>query len=552
MCNWQIQEPLVKYLNLTSKEFIGEVDSYDEWSDGIEAEKIFVHTKSYDTFRRESTLFLFGRRGTGKSALVQMLDYEIRANKIQEYNYSRIINQEDAYHEFAIQIRNSPLRDSPQEELIYTLKKKWLWVIKVSGMLSLFSDNNIPEVKKLKIISYLKSSGLLKGKKDKYKPLNILAESLAAELDNIDYAPAKVGAAIYRLGKKLFNAEFEDAEEQLYELLDTEKKTAVVLIDSIERYYIKDKVSESVVASLIQAMLEIYHNRSDRLFVKAAFPSEILPHMSPSNWGKTDDKTHIIKWNFRDLTILLAKRYFKTIVKKSATEKEIDYYSEYDHSLNLLYKYFPEKITSRSNIDFDTISYIISHTQKKPRQLIFLVNAILTLAEVEKVDFFNLSEDSIIDGVHVLIDALFRETLHVYEQIYPKATQIVTRALIESESYFDYSELDVKLKEVNALLKNEAELSFLSKEDVKRLLLESGVLGIGRDKHKLANNKNILIALFEYQIKGVLTLHNNSLCVIHPMFFQVLRTNTDMNTFIYPKPSDEEDIELLDSAMSEN
>ena len=547
-----MQEPMMKYLNLTPKEYIGEVDSYDEWSDGIHPENLFIHTDSYKTVCELSTLFVFGRRGTGKSAILQMLNHEVRVNKRKEYDYCRIINQEDAYYDLSIQIRSSPLSNYPLEELVHTLKKKWLWAIEVSGMTTVLDDEGIPDIKKAKIISYLKSIGLLNGKKKKYKVFGVLTESLAFELDKIDYAPAKVGAAIYRLGKKLLNSDFEDAQDEFYNILKSENKNCLILVDSIERYNLKDKVSKSVIGGLIQALLELYHNRSMKLYSKAAFPSEILRHMSPANWGKTDDKIHIIKWRYADLIKLLAKRYLKGVVDENTSLSSIKALSDKDLALDFIYRHFPRKITTRSGIEFDTISYIISHTQKKPRQLIFLINSILTLANYEKQDKLNLSEKMITTGIHILLDTLFRETLHIYEQIYPNATNIVLRALTESEAYFEYNELDKKLKEINSLLSNNTEMDDITKDDVKNLLLESGVLGIGKEKHSLANNKYILVTLFEYQIKGVLVFNNTSLCVLHPMLYQVLQINADMNTYVYPKPSNEEESMLLKDALKLN
>ncbi len=552
MCEWQIQDPMMKHLDIAAKKFIGEVDSQDEWSDGIHPEKFFVHTDSYKIICEKSTLFIFGRRGTGKTAVVQMLNYEIQSQKRKEYTYSRIINQEDAYHDLAIQVRNSPLANFPVEELVHTLKKKWLWAIEVSGMISILNEDTIPDIKKTAIIGYLKTLGFLKGKRKKYKVFSILAESLAGELEKIDNTPAKVGAALFRFGNKIFNKDFDSAQDELYNILEEEKKTCLVLIDSIERYNLKDKIAKSVIGGLIQALLEIYHDRKKGLYAKAAFPSEILRHMNPSNWGKTDDKLHIINWRYKDLIKLVAKRYYRFIINQNARINSINKYNDEKVALDFFYNYFPKTIEAKSGIEIDTMSYIISHTQKKPRQLIHLINAILTFAETENKEITNLDDETIINGTHILLDSLFKETIQIYQQIYPNAYDLVKRTLSEAEAYFDYKELDVKLKEINSLLKNNTEMIEITKEDVKNLLIESGILGIAREKHKLSNEKNILIALFEYQIKGTLTLNNASLCVIHPMFYQVFQIYSDMNTYVYPKPADEDEGLMLNKTIDMN
>ena len=53
-------------------------------------------------------------------------------------------------------------------------------------------------------------------------------------------------------------------------------------------------------------------------------------------------------------------------------------------------------------------------------------------------------------------------------------------------------------------------------------------------------------ALFEYQVKGKLVVTSNSVCVVHPMFYEELQIRIDVAVLAYPKPSEEEE-DLLQS-----
>lgn len=548
MCDWKTLYPNLDNFNLTPNQYIGEVDAITEWNDDIQPEKLFVHTESYKTATRNNTLFIVGRRGTGKTAIMQMLNYEIKKKTLKNYNYCQIINQDDSYHELSTQIRYSTLSDAPFEELVHILKKKWLWIFKVSAMYSVFEDKDVSAVNKKKITDYLVSNGILNGEFNKsLKPFKFVTDVLASELSKIDYTPAKVGGAIYNVGKTLFSTSFEEAEIELYQYLTSSRKKCLVLVDSIDRFRLRDNISQSVLAGLIQAILDMYNGKDNFICIKAALPSEIYPHIITLNWGKIEDKLHIILWSYKDLVILLAKRFYKSIIDRNVTDKSLRELDIFKNAQSFLYSYFPETVMTHSNIEFDTLSYIVSHTQKKPRQIIFLVNTILTFAEKAGVDFKSIPDHIVRDGIHVKLDTLVKETLQMYEQIYPNAEEIVMRALSESEIYFDYSELDRKLKEVNSLLESDG--IKIRKEDVKRLLLESGTVGIARELHKLANRKSIRIAMFEYQVKGNLVLNNSMLCVIHPMFFQELHATADMDTYIHPVPADECEIEIIERTI---
>ena len=56
------------------------------------------------------------------------------------------------------------------------------------------------------------------------------------------------------------------------------------------------------------------------------------------------------------------------------------------------------------------------------------------------------------------------------------------------------------------------------------------------------------MALFEYQVKGTLTLTSRSQCVVHPMFYQELQIGVDTDTFTYPMPAEDEEMQVLADA----
>jgi predicted Ser/Thr protein kinase len=58
------------------KHFFGQEDASAEWMDPKQSAALFFHTESYTEFKKRDCLYLFGRRGTGKTALIRMLDYE--------------------------------------------------------------------------------------------------------------------------------------------------------------------------------------------------------------------------------------------------------------------------------------------------------------------------------------------------------------------------------------------------------------------------------------------------------------------------------------------
>ncbi len=278
---------------------------------------------------------------------------------------------------------------------------------------------------------------------------------------------------------------------------------------------------------------------TDRILVKAAFPSEIYPRLTALNLEKMEGRNVFIIWTYPDLICLLAKRYWQMIHKNTNPAKQLDDSKE---ARNFLYQYFPRQIATRGGMRFDTLAYIIRHTQKKPRQVILLLNVLLTLAE-ESIDISKkLPPNWIVDGIHARLDILVKGDLNMFDMIYKDAEQLVRRSLTDAPSYFDASCLDRLLKETSAL---RAAVD-LDKEDIKRLLLECGAIGLVVRKHALTEQrKELLEVLFEYQVKGTLVLTNRSQLAVHPMYYEELHINVDFNSFTYPLPAEDEERQSL-------
>ena len=551
MTNWKIQYPETISLNILPKRFLGEEEAENEWNDSMKPETFFLHTDVYETFKNAESVFLFGRRGSGKTAIARMLSYEIKNQKIKDYKYVWRVDHEESYNELARNIRLSPLAILPKNELVYTLKENWEWVIYVSAMCGVCRGKNYKNNSDISpILKYLHDNNIVKEGKSIIKPFKLLSDLLTLALEEVNFETIKVALALIKITRKLVTPEFQKAKESLISVLKNEKTNCMVMIDSIERYELSDKISDAVATSLIEISLSFYTKRiKNNILVKTAFASEIYPHLNPLNKEKTEGKMLFVIWQYKNLVSLLAKRYNWYLNNSQENLNSLDNYQE---ARAFLYSYIPPIIISAPNIPFDTLSYIISHTQKKPRQVILLFNIILTLVQenrkiIDKIT--NISEDDIKKGVHARLDMLCDGAIDIYEQIYPNAKDIIMRALLRIESHFSANVLDKRLKEVKSIKRD----SDLSNESVKQLFLESGIVGILNETHKFTDERNqtegfekyLIEGLFEYQIKGKITLNNDSKCVIHPMFFQELQVNADMDALIYAKPTEDEEKETL-------
>jgi len=521
-------EPIVPF------PFLGDEDASVEWERAEKPIDLFYDTKSYETFKRHDILYLYGRRGSGKTFFIRMLDHETNTNSLSEYTMSSVLNHEDAYAELAIQLRGSPFADLQQSELVYILGKKWRWVLLASAMKEVLrrhdnSDSHKNEVKTIR--DYLVSEGIVE-----QDPLARIGEIFINELMNIGYESAKLGMAVSKILNALKTPEFNHAENALIKIINDKDEKCLVMVDAVETYNVSDNISQAVITALIDAVYDLYlHSESSNIYAKAAFPSELYPQFSIVNKGKKEAKSIFILWQYKDLVCLLAKRYHSKLTKTdNVKDGDLDKYKTAKEYLN---KYINPIIASRNNIQFDALGYIFKHTQKKPRQIITLMNIILTYAKEREGDHLCLKRRSITEGVHARLDMLVTGSLDIYGRIYPNGDNIIKSVLSGAKNYFPAEELDTRIRNAKA----EKSAAQMTSSNVKRLLLESGILGVVRERKELGSGKVVIEAVFEYQIKDILPLKNDSIYAVHPMVYQDFQIALDVDSFVYPMPSLEEE-----------
>ncbi len=548
---------------------MGYEDATREWNrNPALTSRLFLHTKSYDFFQSEDTLFLFGRRGTGKTSIIRMLDYEIRHDRIEYYRLSSVLKQENAYYNIAIHLRPRFSEETfTFEELVHVIKEKWTWVIYTAAMIAaagkfekeLKSD---PALKKIRV--YLESQDLFfAGERHRenieaplWKRLSRVFSQKFAEIDDVR---VQLSTAVAGVALELMNAQYDAAAEALRSFLQRKKIGCMILIDSIEVYDVFDRVQRAVMTALIDAVKEFddgFYGAGVK--VKAAFPSEVRPFFESSNAEKTDSRGYTIVWNYKDIAAFLAKRHYEHFGRprkagrsaKRTTPKINDLadFDDFQTARDYLYTYFPERIVTRQGIEFDTLAYMIRHTQKKPRQVIMLANIILTYAGHKGVDSkAALPPEIITGGVHARLDLLINGTIDIYNKIYKDFAYMAGRVLNGMPACFGYSDIMKKMKEINPLLQ-QGEPGALDKDGFLKLLINAGLVGKEIDRRRLDSHGDVVLieVHFEYQIKDQVQFHNDTRFALHPMLYHELDCRVGEREFAYPVPVEAEELSVIE------
>lgn len=548
---------------IPAEPLIGDPDAAAEWQDSIHGYRRFLHTRSYENAIRKNVLFIFGRRGTGKTSVMRMLAFESRLGHLDNYGCAWTLNEESAYRELAIAIRQGTLAELPDAELEYQIARQWKWILTTAAMCGLvsqsqFNASQVESVKsKVRIVRrYLVSSGMvIEGPQGRIKPrldpVRMVADTVGEISDDAFKVAQTMGKTaeavtlaaqiVSKLMKRLLTPDYEEACVALQEALGTLGRCALVLVDSTDEYRLDDKVSRCVTTALMRAAVDFSSRQHEEsILVKAAFPLELHNHLRLWNPEKLRSCTAFIDWSHRELVALVAKRYrYYTLGEDEPVSDDLSL-EDATAARHFLEQFMPERIAVCGGIELDTLYYVFRYTQKKPRQVIAAFNSILSVARVVGLSPAATITVSVVrGGMHHYLQTAPEGVYRVFELIYPKATEIVQRALGGRPALFAEHELNAFIKDATAL-RRQADLTV---EDVRNLFVESGIVGkvVDRSQCSCRNGKAVILyrAEFQYQVPG-LTLASNDFVAIHPMFYQRFGTLRDKTHFVCPQPSEGE------------
>lgn len=534
--------------NVTVPAYLGELAGEREWNgNSVLANRQFINLDAYNLFREPEYLLLVGRTGTGKSAILNKLKYEIE-HKIDSNNsiYKDVIYLD--FREYINQLTKLEKIDN-SENNYSDISENIKQYINIVVMQHLFYNPKYKNYTKqlTNIKSYLNQLNIKKN-----TDINILAKIFLCGLDNSDTLFKNEFGLISLLTQFGYKKSYEKACVELKNVFNENK--ILVLIDTLEYYDFNSISTTVIVRSLIDICFD-YHIKNNFISIKAALPSELYSYIRTQLPAKKISNTVFIEWKFKDLVKLIASRLY-ILCKDSkystpetyAIVSQFHYNKILNHYLSakeFIYKFFPEKCKATLNLSFDTLSYIMRHTQKKPRQLMLIFNSILhPIISERKTNYYFINREKLKDSIHLTQENLIIDALNMYNSTYDNIVNVCETVLKRKQFYMS----SAKLKEI---LKQSVKYN-ISDDNLMNVLIESGLIGIVIDekKHTIEQNNawfenpneiEIIPTLYEYQVKGRLVYTDKSNFVIHPMCYEQYNIYINHDVLVYPESYDDTD-----------
>lgn len=498
-----------------------------------------MNVNAYKEFKDTHYIGLVGRTGTGKTSIIRKLTDDIRNEESECFSYVVELSLKD----YLLEIPNYTSINSSIQSMAEVEKNielyiklcvmKYIVSNKELFLKDKFGENNIKIIE-----NYLSTKGIKRETDIVRKILNTLSEM------KYDTSLSTAVSAISKITLSLTGEDYDKAVESLSAILM--EAPILVIIDTLEHYDIRDEQLLIIARALITVSFHYAWNfHKENMFIKYAMPSEIYTQVRSLLPAKFVGREIYIEWNYKDLVKMVAIKFYcyainhKDFFDFISNYSLDDLYEDAQTAMNLIYEFLPEMCPATIALKFDTMAYCIRHTQKKPRQLLMVMDALIGyIVERNNKNLLKMNTNKVRYLIHSVQEEMIMDSISMYRDSIPQLLKIFSEIISGKQYKFCAKELEEYIRGAKTLYREK-----LRAEDIKRVLIESGIIGLQeKEKYIPENSKwfenekviRVMDASFEYQIKGNLIYNENSIMLIHPMCYEYFKCEISKYTMVYP------------------
>lgn len=347
------------------------------------------------------------------------------------------------------------------------------------------------------------------------------------------------------------------------EVLSDAELSPVLLMDSIEDFKkVLDHHADAIGGLFNQVGKSAQPKAPFR--IRFSFPAELwhVLNQMAQNPLKDFGSFILLHWTSREIVKIAAHRYqlylrhfHPEFLADNRSLAKLNTDNERD-ALRLLKSVLPPMVTGELGVEEETVAYVLRHTQLLPRHLLRILNAIW-LRGPGTEGGIRVSPQAVVLGIRDVEGQVVTEICKAYELVHPMANEVCRAVLKNLPRRFSDSDLHRAFNQVGKGALKRAhrriENDLLSGSvyrygsysapgpdmdyfDFKAMLVEIGCLGRLIDRTDRYD-----VAEFEYTVSVRLTMGDDDIMCVHPLFSGVYQSRTDPETdvrVVYPVGSD--------------
>lgn len=476
------------------------------------------HTDSFTSLLREDLSVVIGRRGSGKTALLNSYKYrpylaassskkerDAFGSDFSAYDIVIEISTHRKFEEMQRRVVRDPNVFRPIESIVEDWEKLILDYF-LATLLSEGATDKQANVQLSTIHHYLRQDE--SQFRDEVRQ-EVWGESLWARFNAL-WGDKKTG-----IGYLSQHQAMEKAEEYL----KSEKKKAVIMFDSMDEYGIGNHAFDRTVGALLR-FVGYFNSRSDRIKIKLVLPSEIFPEVQKASGNPLKDLVSFeqVQWSAMDLMQIAAYRYhrFLSLYDPDCLQQlgRLDLMNKREDVHRFWARFFPKTHKNRYGVEEESMTYVLRHTQLLPRQLLMILQTIVMDSHKLTGGYRQFNSEVIRKAIEKIEPVIAGEIFAAFRAVYRFADDIGKAVFGNCPTIFSYDQLEDqwRKKARHQMSKLNAEFEMVHFSD---MLIRMGIMGLVVEE---AETERYHQGQFGY---GLLTPFNigggNQLC-LHPIF----------------------------------
>jgi len=470
---------------LTPELPLGPYDAADITDLEVAARLFDPHNKSFNTLLRRDLSVLIGRRGSGKTALLNSYSYRLHLDKYfkptvksaaSDYRSYDIVIPIETYKEFD-QMQKLVVRDANVFRPVEAIVDDWATVV-MDYFFAMLVDKEL-------------------GAKRRTKSLERLQFYLHQDEDDYQRRAREIvwGVSLF---ERIKHAVWHSSDEALEQRLNREDalalavahlkavdKRALMIFDSMDQYDIRTEAFNRTLAALIR-FISKFNARQDQIRIKLVLPSEIYPEISRASANPLKDLVNVdqLSWAPTELQQIAAHRY-RLFLELYDSDFAIELNDLDLNKSNIVRsfwsRFFPETHHNGYGAPEDPMIYVLRHTQLLPRQFLLILQEIIIRSHRMTGGYRKFETKAVTGAIDDAESTIAREILSAFSHIYPIAEELCTPVFANFPTVFSFEQLEDKWRKKGRPVAQALSPEFDTPQFAE-MLVRMGIVGIGHDE----------------------------------------------------------------------
>jgi hypothetical protein len=482
----------------------------------VAAQLFDPHNKSFNTLIRRDVALLLGRRGSGKTALLNSYKYRPyldgfghpdNADPHGDFRAYHFVIEVIAYKQFD-EMQRLVMRD-PGFRPVEALVEDWQTLVLDYFFARLIdeSENVSGGAEQLESLRrYLDQE-----EADDYRQQvrrQVWGTSLFAKIRAFllghrgDEGPAYITTKM--------------ALDAAVAYLEAVKKRAVIVFDSMDEYETSNKALTRCLGALIR-FISHFNAAQDRVKIKLGLPLEIFPEVQRASANALKDLPNVdqLRWTAVELQQIAAHRFRLFLqLYEPAQARALGAFdlNRRDDVRRFWSRFLPDRQVNRYGGEEEAMTYVLRHTQLLPRQFLMIIQRIIVTSAGSSNSYGLCSGDAVREAITETEPLIANEILSAFSNLYPHAEVLCRPVFANFPTVFSYDELEAKFRRRARSIAQQKDPDF-DMSQFGEMLVRMGIVGVGQGE-----TDRYYSGLFGYDALSPTNIGEGQELCLHPIF----------------------------------